>query len=85
MHHAVRTLEALARDPQLAIDAATAGLAPELRAALRAGDADTLARLLGRPGTYACMILPAENDEPGEPARAPDAPDEDDAPGESDA
>lgn len=85
MHHAVRTLEALARDPQLAADAACADLPAELRAALLGGDAAELARLLGRPGTYACMIMPAENDEPGQPARAPDDEPGDDAPGESDS
>lgn len=82
MHHAVRTLEALARDPQLAVDGATADLAPELRAALLRGDAAEIARLLGRPDALACFILPAENDEPAEPQRAPD--EEDDGDGDGD-
>ncbi|GAB2506215.1 hypothetical protein [Lysobacter humi (ex Lee et al. 2017)] len=85
MHHAVRTLEALARDPQLDIGTAAAELSPALRTALLRGDAAEIARLLGRTDTLACFIMPAENDEPAEPARAPDEPGEGDTPGEADA
>lgn len=84
MHPAVRTLEALARDPQLAVDAATTDLPPRLRAALRAGDAAEIARLLGRSDTLACFILPAENDEPAAPQRTPDDDGDGDSDGEGD-
>ena len=86
MSNAIRFLESLAQDPAFARLSESQrqdlldqlDVAPAQRDALRAGDAESLSRLLGGRARMMCLII-APGDEPDSTTPAPDT----DEPGEA--